>query len=198
MKSKLILCLFVICLLLLFSGFASAYNLYDDNGKKYKWHRSYNNPVWVNASSYNSSWQSVVNNSINNITSSGANFGFINQNGRIEVMMAAHALYAAGNETGDPLGRTTYSSYTYYPSNQTFVLTASKIAINTNKPWHTSGNSTKSYNLPCTISHELCHVAGLHHHNGTNSVMRPLLTMGEYRPFGSDDINGLTAIYGRY
>jgi len=194
MKCKSIIALFLILLLSVNTAFA--YNLYED-GKRYKWHRYSNNPVWVDASSYNSSWQSVVNDSINDINAGGADFGYINKRGRIEVAMGAHTLYAGANEISAPLGRTTYSSYTYYSGNKTFVITSAAIAINTNVTWSNPGVTNKSYDLRSTISHELGHVAGLFHHNGNNSMMTPLTTMGQIRRFGSDDADGLIAIYGR-
>jgi Predicted Zn-dependent proteases len=194
-KLKIMVCFFVMCLLISVSGVAYGYNLTDEYGNKYKWDRDSNIPVSVDSSEYNASWQSLVNTSINNINSGGANFRYVNkpQNGTGDVKMISRSLK---NHPSEPLALTEYVSYQYYSENKTYVLENCVIIMNNDYRWSNPGIPFYSYDIQSAVSHELGHVAGLKHCEEKDSMMRTNLGEGEIHRFDSDDVRGLIEIYG--
>jgi len=226
MKSKLILCLFIICLLVSSLGIVSAYNLEHEvtyeNGTIHryfiKWdNKSFDEPVRVdvsffqsnpelNALGVNISWQRAANDAIKDINNMGnrsgsrANFAFENNFREAEVIMTAYSFTETVNGnltlTNDPLAKTNYTLYYYHPENRTYASEKSRIEFNTNVLWGIPGLAGVSWDLEATMAHELGHAAGLDHHSERNSVMRPILIKGEHRRWDTDDVDGLIAIYG--
>ncbi|MDR2945061.1 MAG: matrixin family metalloprotease [Methanosarcinales archaeon] len=201
MKSKiltrLIMLCIILCIILALAGTMAAYNLTDSYGSYYKWNKNYSNPIYVDSSNLNSSWKSATVNAINmwNTGSNDANISLVNQSGRIECMMSAVPI-----TDRHALAFVNYSTYTYYPSNQTFVISGIILRVNTSYTnWYTgTGTSSNNYSLQSVIAHELGHVLGLHHDDSyTNGLMRTTIGMGVARTVGSDEIAGLRAIYGR-
>ena len=195
MKSKLIICFFVICLLISLSGIAYGYNLTDEHGNQYKWDRDSNTPIEVDSTGYNASWQSLANSSMNDINSGGANFRYINKqsNNTSDITMTAYSLK---DNPSEPLALTEYHTYQYYSENKTYVLENCIIIMNTDYRWGNPGVPFYSYDIRSAMSHELGHAAGLKHYEAKDSMMRANLGEGEIHRFGSDDALGLIAIYG--
>ena len=195
LKFKIIICLFIACILLV--NTTSAYQLTDSNGKYYKWNKNYNDPIYVDSSSLTNSWQTATSNAISmwSTSSNDADIRLINQRGRIECAMSAVPI-----TDRNVLAFVNYSTYTYYSSNNTFVVTSTLIRINSSVTnWHTgTGTSSGNYSLQTVIAHELGHVLGLMDNDSySNGLMRSSLGTGVVRAVGGDEINGSRAIYGR-
>ena len=237
MKSKLILCFLLICLLVSSLGIASAFRLeheYMENGTAtgglylMKWdNRTFDDPIRVDVTYYqstpelnavgvNSSWQRVVNDVIEDINedkrggnNSLANFGFVHDYRNPEVIMTARAWEKTvdpdGNIDNGPLAVTSYPDYDQItdPSSglDLYLMKRTQIAVNTNYYWGIPGISKVTYDLESAIAHELGHAAGLGHmspefDNGEETTMRPEIAKGAHRRWGTDDTDGLIAIYG--
>ena len=167
----------------------------------------------------NHTWQVVVNDAINDINNMSnnanlrADFAFENNFREAEVTMAARSLPATVDENGTLISNAPLAWANPYENNglvevhrenniTIYVIQKAEVVINTDlintdHPWGIPGRRNAAYDLESTIVHELGHVAGLGHHTGTNSAMRtPLAYVGEWRRWGTDDVNGLIAIYG--
>ena len=193
-KSKLIIC-FLLTLIFL-SGAAYGYNLMDEYGNQYKWDRDNNTPIEVDATGYNSSWQALVNSSMNDINSAGANFRYINKQSNTTVGDVIMTAYSLKDKPSEPLALTEYNTYQYHSENKTYVLESCTIIMNTDYRWSNPSVPFYSFDTRSAMSHELGHVAGLKHHEAKNSMMRSNLGEGEIHRFDADDALGLIAIYG--
>ena len=230
MKSKQILCFLVIGLCISSTGIASAFVLVNDQGNMGKWNittndpipKSFENPVRVDASALNQSWQSVVDESIRDINSRynsqlehRANFAYEHRDGdpeeNKEVVITAGNVTPYGpfireenNETVEytPLAITNYTRRKEYDSKiRTNYWERLDIVIDITtwgNAWSPPRELENSFDLKSVVSHELGHAAGLYHvpANQTRSVMRTPLSVNTQRHWDIDDVDGLIAIYG--
>jgi len=186
MKKKIAILLLIVCILISFTGVASAYSIGTD-----KW---YSKSVQVNYNSLDPTWKTPTYNSMKTWNNVGANISLVNKTAIDHVTIGTSSAFPnngiLANESGTH-GR-------YNSTTGKWEKVSSKILINNKYTWSTASTCPSgAYDVQSVITHELGHTLCIGHSSNTNAVMYEPTASGTIwkRVLSTDDKNALKAIY---